>query len=656
VNKGYVISRQHATFNTNTHHWSSPPSWINGLLWLVLALPLLIVTNLLSLALYGGDYQVQMGAGQDKLLLENFHNTEQDTQGISYRWSRGESWMVFEGFAAASRGYLLLESGGLPSAIPAPRAVQLQADGVEWMTLDVAREPRRYTLLLPPHALRDGNLEIALHTEEARVPPDTRRLGVRVDSLALGWFPAVQPFPNWRMLFVQWGLVGCAVLLAYRLHASRWRLAVVALVSILALAWMSGSNLLIASIWQHRLLITALAVLVVVWASWSLLCRLFPAQTAHAEVRWLWVIALLAIGIRMVPVLYPPFDSHDWYIHRKRIIDFLSGGFIIYDKPAEFSKKLTIVPPAPYLLYAPAMFFTKNPVVAMQWVYTFIDSFTTLLVGVLVRTLGGSIRASRLAALMVAFFPLNLTALWWGFGPQVIGQFLMVLLALFVAQEQLRSRFVWLVAGVVVSLLLLSHMGSGILGGAFLAGYVLLVWVFQRERRLHWQGWGMVLLVCGVLVLALLYSRVLELQLQGLSSNSRLGWDEDDLFRVPWTLASLYPSFKPLGVALPLLGLFWLARAVRGLHRWLVGAWLGSAGFFFLVDLAFGLQVRYAYFLVPLVAAGCAMLLDRFIQRRQIVGWVVTVCLLGLVVVAGWLLWYAGVFLAVKPSLRGLTH
>lgn len=622
---------------------------------LLLILPLLIIVNLVSLHTHGSIHQLRMGDGTDKLLLHNFHKTETDAQGTRYRWTRDEGSITFRGFVATSRALLHIKTGGLPAAIPAPRAVDMQLENAPWLTLNVMPFPRHALLLLPPEALRDGNLDIHLSTETSKVKPDTRNLGIRIDSIELGWLPTSRIAMPWNVLLVQWLFILCCISLWYRLAMPRWSLLLFTLGLVAALGWMTGSTLLIAALWQYRLLATAVAVLLIFWASMPLLHRLLPHDTARSEIRWLWLIALLAISVRMIPILYPPFESHDWYIHRKRIQDFMWGGFLIYDKPAEFSKKLTIVPPAPYLFYTPFNLFTKDPVVAMQWVYTLIDSMTTLLVGLLVRQVGGSIRASRLTAIIIAFFPLNFTALWWGFGPQVIGQCLTVLMALLITQWQRHRLSFWLVSTVAFSLLLLSHVGSGILGGSLVAAYIGLLWLFQRKQQPHWKVWMFVVIGSGILVTILLYSQVIEMQMSGLTSNQRLGWDEDDLFRVPWTLMSLYSSFTPLGVLLPIISIVWLVYRIYSRYRWLVLAWLSSAGVFFMVDLAFGLQVRYAYFLIPMIAIGLASMLDTLIARHRI-GWVIAVCLIGVIGIAGLNLWLDGIFLGIKPSLRGLTH
>jgi hypothetical protein len=312
--------------------------------------------------------------------------------------------------------------------------------------------------------------------------------------------------------------------------------------------------------------------------------------------------------------------------------------------------------------------------------YAFLDGASVLLLALFVRQIGGSARAARLALLALGLMPIQFTALWWGFGPQVIGQALFLLLVVFIAHGPLAERWLWLAAGLLFSIIILTHNGVALLGGFCLAGYVALTWLFHRDERSAWLGWGGVMLASGAIALLLLYIDVVALQLQGVSNNERLAFTENDIFRVKYTLGSLCASFQPLSVLcdqhlegtavasvppqigmtllsmlLPLASLVVLLARTAGRQRWLIVAWMGSAGLFFAVDMAFGLQVRYAYFIVPLVCAGLALLLDRLMVRHRW-AWLVAACLLTLIGIAGLSLWYEGVVPALKPSLRLLTH
>jgi hypothetical protein len=404
---------------------------------------------------------------------------------------------------------------------------------------------------------------------------------------------------------------------------------------------------------------------------------------ARAELRWLLLLTAAAVGVRLFAALYPVFDSHDWYIHEERLWDFQMGSVLLFDKPAEFSNRVAIVPPAFYVLVEPLTLLSIDTVPTTHGVFAFLDGCSVLLLALFVRQIGGSARAARLALLALAGMPIQFTALWWGFGPQVVGQALFLALVVLVAQPRLAARWQWVAAAVLFSVIILVHNGVALLGGFWLAGYVALVWLFRRDERQHWLGWGSVAIVSALVALVMLYADVVALQLQGVASNERLAFTQQDIFRVKYTLGSLCASFQPLsvpcdhylpgaetatllphigvtlaGLALPLVALAFLLHRVNRagrLHRWLVNAWLLSAGLFFAVDLAFGLQVRYAYFIVPLVCAGLGLLLDRLAGRHRW-GRLVAACVVALVLFAGLLLWYEGVWPALKPSLRLLTH
>ncbi len=652
-------------------------AWIIALL----LLPALVIANLISLHLHGGHYPITIDDGFDKLVLSRVHSVEEDAQGRRYRWTKGDGTITLHGFATVRSPVLLLGTGGLPDTFPNPRTVETVVDGTPLTTLAISHMPRTYALLLPPTALHDGELSVRLLSETSKTDADPRNLGLRIDSLGLRWLPGTWAFLPWWVLLVQALLVATMLALVWQLGLPSWSIAALAVVLVVGLAWMSAATLLVAAAWQVRLLVAGVAMLALFQSTTPLLARVGMGRPDQPALRWLWLIVLLSIGLRMLGSLYPPFDSHDWYIHRARILKFISGIMLVYDHPAEFSRKLTIVPSAPYILFHPFTLLTNNVVVAMQGVYTFFDGVTTLLVGLLVRRIGGSARASWFAALLFALFPLTFTAVWWGFGPQVIGQCLVVLMALLLTRRIPPSRTFWGVAGLVFTVLLLTHIGAGILGGFLLAGYTLLLLLFQRHHRPSWKGWALLMAICGILVIVLLYIDVIALQMRGLAGNERLGWDEGDIFRVIWTLQSLYVSFDPLvmrliipteglspplaigitivlvgvGLALPLLSLVFLLATVKGIYRLLVGAWLGSGLLFFVIDMLFGLQVRYAYFVVPMVIAGLALLCDHLVGRHR-AGWLIAAALIGLVGLAGWHLWFDSFILWIKPSLRGLTH
>lgn len=664
--------------------------WRTPLLWAGLLL-LLVLGNMLSLWLAGNHHTLDVGYRADRHYLEGFFRREVDAQGRDYRWSTAQAMLRISGFPAPAQASLELNLGGLPAtaSVPRPLTIYLSnqreaaADATPWLVLPLDAAPRRYQLLLPPDALRDGRLYVGLHTEASSVPPDRREVGFRLDSFSVGWAAGVPVLPAWHVLAVQAALVLVAGAVGWRLHPQGRTAWLLGLGLVVGLAAMTGLAPFEAAAWQQRLLVAGLAILGLVVGLYPRLHHLLPAATPAAARRELGILLLLTLvllAVRLLAALYPTFDSHDWYIHEERQHLFQWGNLLLFDKPAEFSRQIAIVPPAFYILVAPLSLLTLNTVPTTQGLYMFFDGVSLLALALLVRWLGGGKWAGRLALLLLGLLPIQYTALWWGFGPQVIGQALILILAVFVMQPRMPHLWQWLLAGLLLCVLLLTHNGVALLGGIWLGGYVVLDWLFSptnRGNRLRWIGLGAGTAMLAVL---LLYIDVIQLQLTGVAENERIAFTAEDIFRVKWTLGSLCASWQPLapvcdqfvpgtnpatvlpqiGVTLisllvPLTSLLVLVVQTHWRGRRLVLPWIGSAALFLAVDLATGLQVRYAYFLTPLVCAGLAVALEGLLRRHRR-AWVVVLAVLLLVGVAGLGLWYSGVVAAIKPSLRPLTH
>lgn len=629
--------------------WAWWPVW-SGLILLSIA-----GANLLSLRWHpGATYKVDVGFWGDQELLEGFFEQEADALGATYRWTGAQSAFRVRGFASVTHPILQLGVGGLPRGAPAPRPVQLRIDGTA-LTLPVAAAPRRYYLSLPSGALLDGNLDVDFASDTSRVAPDQRDVGIRLDDVVLGWTGATWVLPAWPTLLTQWALVLICLGIAWRLELpGSIRLGIAALL-IPLLGWMTAYDLLMAAAWEARLLAASMLLLALAWNAFGLLNHLLPGLGSRRDLRWLSAITVVAISMRLFAIFYPPFGSHDLYIHRDRLLDLQLGSIQLFDTPSEFNGSRTIVPPAFYMLASPLTLLTAKPDAAIQGLYAFLDGASALVMAILVRQLGGSVRAAAVAAILIASLPIQLTALWWGFGPQVVAQWLGLALAVFVSRPGPAPSDFWIVAGVLLGLVLLMHPGSAILAAVWLAGYVLLVWWRDRQARRQWLGWALVLVGSSLLATLLLYIDVLWLQLNGLARGVATPQRFDTVSRITLIGKGMLASLRPIGVPLSILSLSVLVRRTCGNQRRLVIAWLGSAGLFFVVDLLFGLQVRYAYFAIPLLCAGLGLLLDQLMARRRW-GRVVSWGLLGFVSFAGLSLWVNGVFLGVKPTLMALLH
>ncbi len=623
--------------------------------WAALILAGLIAADLVFLHLRPSDlYRLDVGFWGDQDLLSGTYGQEVDVAGTTYRWTRASGSFVVRGFAAVPHPILEVAVGGLPRTAAAPRPFHLLLDG-QPLAVPVAASARRYHLLLPSAALLDGNLDVDFASDTSRMPPDRRDVGVRLDEIALGWSLDPWVLPAWPALLIQWAAVLVWLGVAWRLEIPRraWLGIVVALV--LLIGWMAVFDLLTASAWEARVLFGGVILLGLAWHAFSLLAHLSPGLGSRREVRWLCVITALAIGIRLVGIFYPPFGTHDLYIHQDRLQQVQAGSLALYDTPSEFASQRTIVPPAFYLLVNPFTLLTVSPGPAIQGLFAFLDGTSPLLIAMFVRELRGSPRAALLSAIAIAVLPIQMTALWWGFGPQVVGQWLLLILAVFAARRPPANRNFWIVASLLLCCAFVIHNGVVILGGLWLAGYILLVWWFHRPARSYWLGWGLTLIAASALAVALVYVDVVVLQIHGLAGGATAPQRFDNLFRITLIWQGLYSSLRPLGYALGLASCVMLVVHTRGIHRLLVVAWLASAALFLAVDVALGLQVRYAYFAVPMLCAGLGLLLDRLMSRHR-AAWLAGWCLIALIAWTGLSLWVSGAIFFVKPTLTALTH
>ncbi len=602
-------------------------------------------------------YGLDVGARFDPELqfLQGFFQPERDPNDISYRWSQAESTFVLRGFVPAPDPVLTLDIGGVPASAQLPLNVTVSVDGAPAMTLPVRAEKRIYAIQLPTGALADGDLTVQFRNPTVQSGSDDRAVGFRLDALSIQWGADRWILPLWTAVLAQWALVCIWLGTLVRLGASRALLFPVAVGLVVLLAWIAGPYQLVAMAWTTRLMATGALVLLLAWNALALLQRWEPGWT-HAEhmLRWVCIVTIASLAIRLFAVYYPFWESHDLYIHRDRLSLLQAGSLHLYDKPSEFGGRRTIVPPAYYLLANPVMLIANHPGVPLQGIYAFFDGLNPLLVALFVRRLGGRPRAALVAAIMIAVLPIQWTALWWGFGPQVAGQTLVLPLALLVARDAMSRRtLLW---GIFfLSLIFLMHPGVAVLTAFTMALYVALVWLFQRADRVRWLGWSIVIAVTGVIVTAALYIDVIALQAQGVTQGSATRPDFTEWDRIRLTLEGMGSSLRPVGGLLMVLGAVALLRIVARPHRWFVVAWLGSAALFFVVDLATGLQVRYAYFAIAPLCAGLGVLLDGLMQRGR-AGNVVAWSFVGVVAVYGLTLWLSGVFFDIKPTLTALLH
>jgi hypothetical protein len=270
----------------------------------------------------------------------------------------------------------------------------------------------------------------------------------------------------------------------------------------------------------------------------------------------------------------------------------------------------------------------------------------------------------------------------WGIATNVFGAWcttaLFAILAL--GYDSLRRPVLAALAAVAATLALLSHPGEFVLAAATLGGALLLFGVAWRPRfRGGWPVLALVVVLAGALAFALLYRHVagqmlaqgaqtVQMKLRGAATPGagtaspgpagwRVGGAIDDpiiglqgyrVTTVPeliagglvgyWREAVGYYYLWPPVFALAALGLM---RGTKDLERLRLASvlWWAVAALFALAGLLLNVYVRYAYYLLPVVATGSGLTLSR-LTRLGRWGQVAVGVLLACTAAAGLWFWY----------------
>jgi hypothetical protein len=640
--------------------WLRPraPAALHRLLPYLALLPLLALlivgANMALLTLWGQQpYRVDAGTYGDQLLLRNFYAQEANAAGETYRWSSNDSTIVVSGAALtpAVRARLLI--GGTPADAGQSLPTELTVNGRNWGTFAVASTPRRYELLLPSDT--GASLRLGLSSPLTRAPGEERALGVRLDAveLQLGAGPLL-PLP--LHLLAQ---LACLLLLIPICGALRLpRRATIGLLiaAALLLALLQAAALPLMGMYLPRL-VGVCAALALLTTTALPFARRQLSWVAERDLRWLWGVMLLACLLRMLPMLYPPFATHDLPLNLKRLDAVTRGVLVLIAPSAEFAGEMTIYPPAPYVALLPTYLLLDSRPLVLQFGLALLDGTGALFVGLLALRLHAGSLAGRMAALLYAGSSIGFTVLWWGFTAQAFGQWFTAPLALLlIAAAKAGQVRTWLLAGLAFLVALLTHAGVAVLAVVWvtLVLGLLLIWA-----RLPWRWWRGALLFyvgTGVLAFVLLYADVFlfmigETRDAGATAVNDLFGGVTQLF-----LKGLLLAYTPVGLAFVVVGLWRLwGRLTEWGQRAVVLGWVGTVLVFVVVDLLFGLIVRHFYFLLPLACVAGAFLLAE-LSRRNLwlrgLAW----ALVALYALNGLLLWWLATVEYIKPTMAPLTH
>lgn len=587
-------------------------------------------------------------------LLEGFHGVEND-KGVAFRWTAGESHVRMSKAGAGPQ--LLTLALGAPPPVPSAPTFDVQLGEELSATLPVGTQPRRYMLLVPPDAFRFGMLTVGMSSATVSVPPDPRAVGLRFQSATLRTVGGSWIWPAWALFGAQVLLLALTGALLWRVGMPPLWIGVTATLIALALALLYAQQLLIAQPYVLRLCIAVTVLVALTFWLLPLAERAFSWVGPRPIIHAVWGITVLACVIRLAGALFPLFTGYDLGLNTDRLIKVLSGTLVITRPSIEFRNGTTVYPPGPYLAFLPALLLGLKPFMVVQGGIALFDGLATLPTALLARRLGASPRATLFVALLYAAIPINLTALWFGLTAQVFGQALMMPLALALLSALERADWrMWLVAGALLLMALLSHIGVAILAVAWLG----LVWVLLPLRRtVSTQTWWRVTAIgaasCLISVL-LIYADVAALHVQqalvvGEKVASRKYTPAYNLI-----LRGFQIAFSELGFVLlfPALALLRWRHMPRGGVE-LVGGGLIAITLFWAIEMYSGLQVRYIYFLTPIACLAIATALDAIGRRglaARYLAWLIVV----FIVVQSSVSWLYSAFADVQMSMVSLLR
>lgn len=451
-------------------------------------------------------------------------------------------------------------------------------------------------------------------------------------------------------------------LLLYRLRvALLWSGAGVLLVAALLLLAQHNQMLLL---YPYLVRLTIAGGILVVLTLW-----LLPVAERHGGwiatpglMRALWGIMLLACAIRLTGSLYPLFAPYDISHNVERLIKAIMGTLVVTSRSIEFRNGITVYPPGPYLVLLPGTLVGISPAMLIQGGIAIIDGLGALTIGLLARALGTGRRTALFSALLYAAIPINLTALWWGHTAQIFGQALMLPLAI-VLLVMLRQPTPWrsvLLAGSMLSVALLSHIGVTIVTVAWLGLLLLLLRIFRTVPRtvtdVAWWRFAWMLVLGCVLSFLLIYSAVVALKLQQTVEIGEKVLTSDYVPAYGLILRGFQIAFHRLGFVMLLPGLVllcWRQLPPGGIE--LIASWLGVVVLFWAIEMVSALQVRYIYFLTPLACIALALLLDKLTTHRGKTRYTVWVIILWLLA-QGSTSWYTGTFEDISMSVSPLVR
>jgi hypothetical protein len=628
-------------------------------------------------------YQVRLGQTihvgvltDDKPYVVQMNDPERADFG-HYRWTTGDSQIRLPGQGRGAYRLTLQMAG---SANPHPR-VEVLVNGTTLQRFDLTAGLAEYTVDIPASATTSGDLLITLRSQAFQPGGDARQLGVvlsRVTVTPVG-DSGIQLPPEGTTLPL-WGLALLAYLFAWIAGFGPRDAGIVG--GLVAIGW---AGLLLVNrpwlaIWVAtgglgRAALVGLVLLIVLRLALPPLYRLAGLRIGQKELRWPLLIATLLFVAHFGGDLHPHTRVVDLNFHANRYNDVnRNGQLLLMVESREWGTRTTVYPPTAYLVMRPLGLLMPDVLTTILFFMALAEATRLCLVYLVARKATGLPLAGRFAAIVFGIVPMAYLPFSWGIATNVFGEWcitaLFALLAL--GYDQLRRPVIAATVTLFATLGLLSHPGEFVLTTATLGGAVVIFGLFHHPRfRGPWPLLVVTALIGAAFAFALLYRLVAVdmLSKAGDTFTQKLGGDpggprgwrvggaiDDSIlglkgyrvttipalirgglvgyWREAWGYYSLWPPLLALA-ALPAL------RGTPDRERLRLTSilWWLVAVFFALAGLLLNVYVRYAYYLLPVVAIGAGFTLATLWRRGRIAQLAITLLLVA-TTGAGFWLWY----------------
>lgn len=700
------IPVRQSTSGDGAAHWlrAEGQAWVTALRLPTFALLLgaLLLAFLLIPQLprtYTIDVGKEEGYGSDLPHLEGFNTAERDVHG-SFRWTRDGATMTFPGLGARP---VLVQLHFFPinaeMVAHGPKVTEVWSGEAHLASVPIRPNGSYVTLAVPARLLRDGTLQLTLHTATYTPPGDERQLGTPLDRITV-------TAAMHRLAAPDWGAVGAWLLAALlgwvtllraldsgagsRGWATRFFAGGVSLVALAALfdppRWAFGAWPAVTTLAFCYLLVLVLRGIL------PPLAAQFAVPLDRRTLGWLVLIIVVAFGMRYGGRIYPRSMHGDIGFHTNRFHDTVLGTVYLLSRNRGIDFPY---PPGPYLALAPLTLPGIPTPDLLQLSATLVDSLGAALVFALVAGTGKAVqewqardgmnaevisstvaytKTALLAAAIYVFTAAGFMTNWWSFSTHIYAQFatLLLITALnYVGGRRTKDGIrntqcaIWTtVLGILMLGVFLGHFGF-LINTSLLLGCLLVViwWGWWRGMRwLQRMHSPLLLAAVGALLVALLffYSAYLPLfmaQAQAVTSGGLTGLAE----RVPAERAYLWGvlwnrglithfGFFPLLLApLGLLPLVRWGRPALVLVALMAGSFLVSTFFAMLPFITLSTQsTRGLMFSAWAVAVGAAVT-ARLLWRSGRVGRLIVLAMGGVVLWNTVLLWLEPMIWRMRP-------